>query len=84
MNIKQTHATVRAIVAALADEAKAMVQAIEAKPATTQNRYGSYMTALGSIEQSQGRKAALLVALAMAENGGNRDGLAAAIKALGW
>ena len=78
--MKAQQNTITLLLDSLEPEAITLVQAIEAKPATTQNRYGDYMAVLGQAP----RATALLLGVAMAENGGNRAGIAAAFKALGY
>lgn len=57
-----------------------VVANIEAKPAITQNRYDAYLTALTLAKNKSERQ---LLALAMFEAGGNKDGIATALKLCG-
>lgn len=65
----------------LRPEIEPIVQAIEAKPLTTQNHYGDYMAAIATI--SQDRSMRQLIGLAMLRMGGNRQGIKSAMQILG-
>ena len=77
--MKAQQNTITLLLDSLEPEAITLVQAIEAKPATTQNHYGDYMVVLGQAP----RTTALLLGVAMVRNGGNKQGIFAALKALG-
>ena len=68
---------VRIMAEMLAPEAKQIVEMVEAKPETTQNRYGDYMAVLGDQNYKGLWKVAL--ALALSQNGGNIQGIDSAM-----
>ena len=67
--------------AALQPELGELIAGIEAKPKTTQDHYGQYMSALSALGVDQKDKAhAMLTMLAMIVAGGNENGIRAAYK----
>lgn len=62
-------------------ELEPLVQAIEAKPATTQNHYGDYMSLIATLAQD--RTMRTFIGLAMLRMGGNRQGIKSAMQILG-
>ena len=78
------------VINTLAEGLKPLVEHIESKPLTTQNHYGDYMTALSVVAEKfdaptnkEQTKIFLAVGIAFQRAGANKDGVKAALKALG-
>lgn len=81
------------VINTLAEGLKPLVEHIESKPLTTQNHYGDYMTALSVVAEKfnapsdkapeMQKKIFLAVGIAFQRAGANKDGVKAALKALG-
>ncbi len=65
----------------LAEDFRPIVSKIEKSPPTTQNHYGRYMELISSLGKGE-KKQSMLFAAAMIQAGGNRAGIASAMKIL--
>lgn len=77
-----------AVIMAMAEIMKPVVANIEAQPAATKDRYDLYMAAIhrfkDSIPGTSERTAVLVIAVAMTYAGANRNGVKAAMQAMGY
>lgn len=73
--------TLEQLVENMRSELEPLVRAIEAKPATTQNHYGDYMSLIATL--SQERTMRQFLGLAMIRMGANRQGVKSAMQILG-
>lgn len=71
------------LINSLADDVKPEVQRIETKLATTQNHYGDYMTLISTASNGN-RQIGKVLSLALVKAGANAQGVASALKVLGW
>ena len=68
------------LITGLASDLKETVTNIEKKFATTQNRYGDYMSLIGSVAKD--KKMANLISLALIQAGANKQGVISAMLVL--
>jgi hypothetical protein len=66
----------------LSADFKPSVEKIEGKIATTRNRYGDYMNLISSTAKN--KQHAQIFSLAIIQAGGNKQGVADAMKCLGY
>lgn len=67
------------IINGVVSEVKPVVDAIEARPMTTQNHYGDYMGFLSRFDNDQSR---MVMSVALLRAGGNAQGIIDAVKLL--
>lgn len=70
----------------LAKIGKPLVEAIEAKPETTKDRYGDYMVAITKIAEQVGKPTNIVmlgIGVALQRAGANKAGVISALRCLG-
>lgn len=77
----QVSPQLKTLIDGLAEDFKPMVESIEQSTPTTKDHYGRYMSLLSSLGKGE-KKQSMLFAMAMMQAGGNRAGIASAMKIL--
>jgi uncharacterized pyridoxal phosphate-containing UPF0001 family protein len=70
----------RELIDGIARDLAETVQRIEAKTATTRNRYGDYMAVIGTLADNKAK--ATFIALALVKAGANRQGVSDAMRVM--